>query len=137
MQRDHLLLTEDLRRIIKGSGYDFEKVLLERRADWFKEANEAASQMVRWAKKGRTASQLSVSRRTFWRLYWGEMALVEEEGVYRQMVAFGKALDQWTRSGKEADTTILEALTKAEQGLIEACHAQLKATERKPEQQSE
>ena len=32
--------------------------------------------------------------RRFWDLYWGPMAIVEDEKVEKSMVAFGKALQQ-------------------------------------------
>ncbi|MNC74520.1 hypothetical protein D3C75_1258910 [compost metagenome] len=36
--------------------------------------------------------EISESRKVFWRLYWGELALVENSGVEIAMINFGAAL---------------------------------------------
>lgn len=39
------------------------------------------------------AEHLQAARQTFWSLYWGELALVEDKSVEAAMVQFGRALN--------------------------------------------
>ena len=38
----------------------------------------------------------------FWKLYWGELAIVESDAVQTAMVHFGEDLREWQRLGKNA-----------------------------------
>ena len=51
-------------------------------------------------------------RDEFWRLYWGELPLVESKELEGAMVQFGRALELWNE-GKRPDTVDFEMLARA------------------------
>jgi predicted acylesterase/phospholipase RssA len=67
------------------------------------------------------------SRRQFWRLYWGQMALVEGPEVEARMIAFGDLLTEWEETGRDAPPEMKAKLKEAADQLKAACQAELGA----------
>jgi hypothetical protein len=58
-------------------------------------------------------------RAEFWKLYWGEMGLVEGEEVKRAMIDFGALLKEWEQQGSAiAKPTLAEQLQSQRQELM-------------------
>lgn len=65
------------------------KPFLERQLRLYTEATKSAATIATAAEGPDRAK----ATKRFWELYWGELALVEDEAVARAMVAFGRALE--------------------------------------------
>ncbi|MBY0401414.1 hypothetical protein K2X89_14035 [Myxococcota bacterium] len=78
---------------------------LERQLKLYTEATQAAATL----STSKDSNELDASRKTFWLLYWGELALVEDKKVEAAMVQFGDAL----RKGSTEDLLQEHALTLA------------------------
>lgn len=61
---------------------------LERQLKLYPEASQVAAVLA----TSTDAAERSVASKRFWQLYWGELALVENQEVEAAMVAFGKGL---------------------------------------------
>jgi apolipoprotein N-acyltransferase len=65
------------------------KPFLERQLKLYTEATQAAATLA----TSKNAEELDTANERFWSLYWGELALVEDEKVEAAMVQFGRALE--------------------------------------------
>lgn len=63
---------------------------LERQLKLYPEASQVAAVLA----TSTDATERSAASRRFWQLYWGELALVENQEVEAAMVAFGEALNR-------------------------------------------
>lgn len=63
---------------------------LDRQLKLYTEATQAAATLATASSK----EQIAAARQRFWSLYWGELALVEDEHVEAAMVQLGRALEQ-------------------------------------------
>jgi hypothetical protein len=77
------------------------KPFLERQLKLYTEASQVAATIATTA----DARERSKATRRFWELYWGELALVENQEVETAMVAFGDAL------GRSAPQAALQQLS--------------------------
>ena len=66
------------------------KPFLERQLKLYTEATQSAATLA----TSEEPSEKAASIKRFWSLYWGELALVEDEEVEAAMVALGKGLDR-------------------------------------------
>jgi hypothetical protein len=65
------------------------KPFLDRQLALYAEASQVAAKIA----TSMDAKELESSQKRFWELYWGELALVENQGVEYAMVELGKALN--------------------------------------------
>lgn len=65
------------------------KPFLERQLKLYTEATQAVATLA----TSKKPEELDIASKKFWSLYWGELALVEDERVEAAMVQFGKALE--------------------------------------------
>lgn len=108
-----LEVAKQLREVIEGTGNskdgttartsesDYLKLLLKNREVWYSETVKIAQRIADPALK--TLKETYISRKRFWSLYWGELALVEGLGVEKAMVSFGNALAEWEAASNEQD----------------------------------
>jgi serine/threonine-protein kinase len=87
------------------------------RARLYQQACAATARLAR--AKGGTAT--ARTQRDFWQLYWGELAIVENQAVEGVMIRFGKILETWKRGPAPA------RLGKLAVELRDACAAHLQA----------
>ncbi|HYH68569.1 MAG TPA: serine/threonine-protein kinase [Urbifossiella sp.] len=122
-----LAVSTTLRDIIREADEDQYIVpLREARPGWYEQAQKAAGKLADAARDGHPLEEVGSYTRFFWRLYSGELVLVEGEGVEAAMVAVGDLLDRWERAGPgAAPADVRAALGPAVQALRDACRAEL------------
>ncbi|MBP3954079.1 patatin-like phospholipase family protein [Gemmata sp. G18] len=102
-------------------------LLRENRASLFRQAQDAVSMI---AKDGKKLTDTPNSRKQFWRLYWCDLILVEQDKVAGAMSAFGTLLQSWEQKGvKESDEApagLKPQLQTAARELEQACAEELK-----------
>ncbi len=64
------------------------KTFLDRQLNLYTEATKATSTIA----TSSFSEEVTLAKKRFWSLYWGELALVEDEGVETAMKRFGDAL---------------------------------------------
>lgn len=79
-----------LLQLAAQQAHERQKPFIEAQMKYYIEATETAAQIPRTAPGA--ARQELVKR--FWQLYWGALALVEDDNVARAMVAYGAELKQ-------------------------------------------
>ena len=94
--------------------HERQKPFVELQMKYYFEAAETAAQIPRTADE-KTRRKL-VER--FWQLYWGPLAVVEDEEVEGAMVAYGRQLRQDQRNAAGLETLAL--------GIAHACRSSLK-----------
>ena len=94
--------------------HERQKPFVEAQMKFYFEAAEAAAQIPRTVDSG--AREVLIQR--FWQLYWGPLAVVEDEEVERAMVAYGRQLKTDPR-----DAASLEAVSL---DVAHACRSSLK-----------
>jgi hypothetical protein len=94
--------------------HERQKPFVETQMKYYFEAAETATQIPRMSDEG--TRQKLIAR--FWQLYWGPLAVVEDEEVEAAMVAYGRQLKQ--------DPPNAAALETLSLGLARACRASLK-----------
>jgi hypothetical protein len=82
----------DSRQLAKETIHEFNRVLYER-----------AIETTRKIAAAKDYDGISELRAEFWRLYWGELPLIETQDVSGAMVEFGNALNAWKAASKPAD----------------------------------
>jgi len=94
--------------------HERQKPFVETQMKYYFEAAETAAQIPRTSNDA--ARQKLIAR--FWQLYWGPLAVVEDEEVEAAMVAYGRQLRQEPQNAAALETRSL--------GLARACRASLK-----------
>jgi hypothetical protein len=94
--------------------HERQKPFVEAQMKLYFEAAEAAAQIPRTADSGARGKLIQ----RFWQLYWGPLAVVEDEEVERAMVAYGRQLKK-----DPLDASSLETLSL---GVAHACRSSLK-----------
>ena len=97
------LFLETQRTQVETRRIEATRPFLDRQLKLYTEATQSAATMATSASREDIA--LAVQR--FWSLYWGELALVEDEGVEAAMVNLGQALERG-KTGEELKGFSLE-----------------------------
>ena len=103
-----------LTQLAAQQAHERQKPFVEAQMKFYIEATETAAQIPRTADG--VARQTLVRR--FWQLYWGALALVEDDEVAKAMIAYGKQLDS-----NPFEPNVLETLSL---GVAHACRNSLK-----------
>lgn len=90
---------------------------------WYAVARSTADALAKAARDGRTFEEVAAFEGLFWRLYLGEMVLVEGEAVEGKMVRFGHLLQEWEKRGGDAKAPaeLAEKMQRAAVELKTAC----------------
>lgn len=72
----------------------YKKEIWSAQKDLFEKAITAATNIA----NGESIEAVSTDRRDFWRLYWGNLAMLESQNVSSAMVKFGRKLSDCERS---------------------------------------
>lgn len=91
------------------------KPFLERQLKLYTEATQAAATLATSEK----TDDLDAAGKKFWSLYWGELALVEDEKVEAAMVQFGRSLDAG-RVGQQLQQNSLDLAHACRDSLAES-----------------
>lgn len=94
--------------------HERQKPFVESQMKFYFEAAETAAQIPRTI-ESRAREKLT---KRFWQLYWGPLAVVEDEEVERAMVAYGEQLKNVTWDAAKLETLSL--------GVAHACRSSLK-----------
>ncbi len=98
------------------------------RPDWYCQADKTSGKLAEAAAGGHALEEAGSYARFFWRLYSGELVLVEGPAVEAAMVRVGDLLDRWERSGPgPAPADVRAAFGPAVQALRDACRTELAA----------
>lgn len=97
----------------------------EVRARWYGQALRTANEISRAANENKKLDDVSAFKNLFWRLYLGEMLLVETENVANEMVAFGSLIRDWEESGGIASDTLSESMRSSYKRLYDVCKEEL------------
>jgi hypothetical protein len=84
-------------REIENARIEAARPFLERQLKLYTEASQMTSVLATSA----DATELQAAEKRFWQLYWGELALVENEQVKEAMEDFGRGLDSENRSQQQ------------------------------------
>ena len=90
---------------------------------WYSVACSTAATLAKAAREKRAFEEVAAFEGLFWRLYLGEMVLVESEAVEGKMVRFGRLLDEWEKLGGDAKALaeLAEKMQQAADELKKAC----------------
>jgi predicted acylesterase/phospholipase RssA len=106
----------------------YREVLESNRKDWYEEAIAVTKRIAGAPKK--TLDEFVPTRKRFWRLYLGDLVLIEGPAVSSAMVGFGKLLKEW-EALKEGSAAMPEELAsrfrEAAAAVERACKAELKS----------
>jgi hypothetical protein len=110
------------------SGYIYSDVqgMPDIKKRWYEQAMQCAAELMSAANDDKTLTEVSGFRNLFWRLYLGEMVLVESDDVAAEMVQFGRLLTAWESAGGTASKDLRSGMMVAVKALKEACEADLK-----------
>jgi hypothetical protein len=76
-------------RQLEDAAKEAKRPYLERQLALYEQATVSAAQVTVLP----DGPELDRAKETFWTLYWGSLAMVEDTDVEREMVAFGRALE--------------------------------------------
>ncbi len=93
-----------------------QKPFLEKRLEYYTEAATVTATIAR-SKDPRKVAQ---ARERFWTLYWGPLALVENEGVDQAMVQFGNCLQDRKHCPDSLEILSLAVAHRCEQSISES-----------------
>lgn len=72
------------------------KPFLDRQLKLYTEATQSAASLA----TSKDEKELMAAAKRFWELYWGELALVEDQRVEAAMVQFGRAIQEGSTGGE-------------------------------------
>ncbi len=78
----------EAKRLAESRRLEATKPFLERQLKLYTEASQVAAKIV----TSTNVKEVADANKRFWELYWGELALVENQDVEAAMVALGKAI---------------------------------------------
>ena len=93
---------------------------------WYKLARDTAAELDSAAQADKKLIDVSGFKDLFWRLYSGEMVLVETLEVEEKMVAFGNVLTEWEQSDSRASPELKQRMQSSLDDLNAACEADLR-----------
>lgn len=98
---------------------DFRKTFWEHQFALYQQATSAAATIA----TARDIHEVDAERKAFWRLYYGELSIIEHPEVKEAMIAFGKQLNE-----VEAHGAGLQTLRQLSYKLARECRLSLKKT---------
>jgi serine/threonine protein kinase len=120
LQRQVLQLSRQLRNVMLTS-QDAEGIaqLEVQRQTYYETVAWLTKKIVEAAATKASLPTIHAYRAEFWKLYWGEMGLVEGEEVQRAMIDFGDLLKDWEQQGSAiAKPALAEQLQRERQQLM-------------------
>lgn len=115
-----LEISQAIRQVVEQmNDPGFLSVLRAPQARWYGDALYMADQITCAVNQDRPITEVAAYRRQFWKLYWGEMALVEDQSVAAAMKKFGDVLTVWEEAAEKGKGLLAPAeVKKAMPGLL-------------------